>query len=471
MREQVGRAATSDRSSGSPGPGSSPSAAPGGGSSSGVAGPAGGEPSLSAPGDRSSSGPVASPAGHGRRPRGRSPFAAAAPSIAIALVYAAGVGAYLVAGPALPGDRWVAVHLFTLGVLTNLILVFSEHFARTVTRTNGERAAWWPVVTNLGIVAVLVGVVGDLVVLLAAGATTVTVAVFAAYLRLRRMRRRSLGARFAWIARVYERAHGSFIHGAILGALLGTGVLTGPWYGAAFSAHLHANVLGWAGLTLLATLVFFGPTMARTRIEPGADARASRALRIGATGLTVGVLLLLGTGFAGSLGVAARMGAAGGLAVFAWSVAAVCLPVVRAVARGRATASRPLLVALCGWFPLVVWADVAVVATGAWHWLDSLGGLALAGVVAQAILATLLYLTPMLRGRTTDARARITARLEWGMTARAVAFNLGVLAIAGGAAAGDGGSTVVVGGWSLLLTTLAVSAATAAWPIGQRAAD
>ena len=62
-----------------------------------------------------------------------------------------------------------------------------------------------------------------------------------------------------------------FVHGAILGALLGTGVLTGRWYGAGRIAHLHVNILGWAGLTLLATLVFFGPTMVRTRIRQGAD--------------------------------------------------------------------------------------------------------------------------------------------------------------------------------------------------------
>jgi hypothetical protein len=386
------------------------------------------------------------------------------------LVYAALVGLYLVAGSALPGDRWVAVHLFTLGVLTNVILVFSEHFGRTVTRTSGERAAWWPIVINAGIVAVLVGVVAELTIVLAAGATTVTVGVFAAYLRLRRMRHAALGARFAWIVRVYERAHGAFIHGAVFGALLGTGLVSGRWYGPTLYAHLHANILGWAGLTLLATLVFFGPTMARTRIEEGADARAARALRIGATGLTVAVLLLILTGAGSVTGVVARIGAGVGLAVFAWSVTVVCLPVMRAVWAGRATASRPAIVALCAWFIVVVWLDVAVVSTATWWWFDTLGVIALAGVLAQAILATLLYLAPMLRGRSSEERAEITARLERGRTVRAVLFNLGVLAVAIGVAWRAGGTALIVGGWTVLLVVLLASAVTAAWPLAARRA-
>lgn len=426
---------------------------------------------LSAPSTASRSGSAHGAGGSEQRPpRRRSPFAAAAPSITIALVYAALAGLYLAAGSALPGDRWAAVHLFTLGVLTNLILVFSEHFGRTVTRTAGERAAWWPIVTNVGIVAVLIGVVADLTVVLAAGATTVTVSVFAAYLRLRRMRRAAVGARFAWIVRVYERAHGAFIHGAIFGALLGTGLVSGRWYGPTLYAHLHANILGWAGLTLLATLVFFGPTMARTRIEEGADGRAARALRHGATGLTVAVLLLILTGAGGVTGQVARIGAGVALAVFAGSVTVVCLPVIRSVWRGRATASRPAIVAVGAWFTVVVWLDVVVVATGSWWWLDALGVIALAGVLAQAILATLLYLAPMLRGRSSDERAEITARLERGMTTRAVAFNLGVLAITLGAAWRAGGTAVTVGGWTVLLGVLAVSAAGAAWPLAARRA-
>jgi hypothetical protein len=413
------------------------------------------------------SAPAARAPGPGRthpRARGRSPFGPATPSIAAALVYAAAVGGWLVFGELLPGGRWFAVHLFTLGVLTNLVLTFSEHFARTVTRTPGERAGWWPVVTNIGILLVLVGFPGGQRWLLAAGSGIVTGAVLAAWLRIRRMRRNAVGARFSWIARVYERAHGAFVHGAVLGALMGTGLVVGSWYGAARIAHLHANVLGWGGLTLLATLVFFGPTMARTRIEPGADERSARALRFGATGLSVAVVLLLLTGSGGAGGTIARVGAGVALGVYAWAASVVCLPVGRAVWRAKPTAARPLVAAVCVWLPLVAWTDVAVVATGSWRWLDAVGVAALAGVLAQAILATLVYLAPMLRGTTTDAREVIRTRLEIGLHVRAATLTLGVLSCVVGAMRILEAVPWATIGWSLIGVTLLTTAVTAMWP-------
>lgn len=394
----------------------------------------------------------------------RSPFGPATPSIAAALLYAAAAGVWLVFGALLPGGRWFAVHLFTLGVLTNLVLTFSEHFAHTVTRTKGERAAWWPAVTNLGILLVLVGFPGGQRGLLAMGSTILTGVVVAAYRRIRRMRREAIGARFAWIARVYERAHGAFVLGAILGALMGVGLLTGPWYGAARIAHLHANILGWGGLTLLATLVFFGPTMARTRIQPGADERSARALRHGATGLTVAVAALLFTGMGGTGAVVARLGAGIGLAWYAWAATVVCVPVGRAVWRAKPTAARPLVAGVCVWLPLVAWADVVVVSAGAWRWLDAVGTVALVGVLAQAIIATLVYLAPMLRGPTTAAREAIRVRLEVGARVRAASFTIGVCASVIGSLRLIDQVPVLALGWTLVVATALTTAVAALWP-------
>lgn len=41
---------------------------------------------------------------------------------------------------------------------TNLVLVFSEHFGRTLTRQPDQRIRWQPAVTNAGVLAVLLGV-------------------------------------------------------------------------------------------------------------------------------------------------------------------------------------------------------------------------------------------------------------------------------------------------------------------------
>jgi hypothetical protein len=389
------------------------------------------------------------------QPARSSPFGGSAPSLRTAVTYLAAAVVWVTIGDRLPGGRWFAVHLFTLGALTNLILVFSDHFARTLTRAAGVAGPRWPLpVLNLGVLLVLTGIPTDRPVVVAVGATTVTAVVIASYLRLRRLRRDAVGARFTWIVRTYERAHGAFVHGAILGALLGTGLLAGDWYAPARLAHLHVNVLGWAGLTLLATLVFFGPTVTRCRILPGADDRAARALRHGATGLTLAVLLLLATGFGGDLEVPLRLGAAAGLAVFATAATITCGTVLAAVLRAKPTATQAPVAAVCVWFPLVAWGDVAVVATGEWALLDAVGVAILVGVLVPMITATLSYLAPLLRGPTAPVRARITARLERGADTRAIVANVAavtlVVTAAFGTSLGVGGSWMIRGAWVAL---------------------
>lgn len=253
-----------------------------------------------------------SPQGAGR-PLGPSPFASAAPSILVALAALVAAGAWVAAGPALPGGRVMAVHLLTLGAVTTLILTFSEHFARTLTRAPGDRHIAWPIVTTASIVLLLVGLATGRLPLLAVGATATLAVVAAAALRLRRLRQQAIGARFLWVVRCYEAAHGLFLVAGVLGTLLGLGLVTGGWFTGLRLAHLHANILGWCGLTLLATLVFFGPTMVRTRIEPGADADAARLQPATTIALTVAVGLLSAVGLDGAWSSLARVAAAGAL--------------------------------------------------------------------------------------------------------------------------------------------------------------
>jgi nitrite reductase (NO-forming) len=381
---------------------------------------------------------------------------------------------WIAVGDRLPGGRWLAVHLFTLGVLTNVVLAFSQHFGRTVTRASDEPWWWQPAVANVAIALVLIGIPTGTRWATAIGATAVAAVVFDNYWRLRRMRKQAVGARFSWVARIYERAHGSFIHGATLGLLLGAGLLPGSWYGAGRVAHVHVNVLGWAGLTLLATLVFFGPTVVRARIEEGADARARAALHRGATSLTIAVLLLLASGVGATAGTGLRVLAAAGLAVYAWAVTVVCLPVLRVAWAAKPSATRLPMAAVCVWFPAVAWADVAVVATGHMRLLDALGLAALAGVLTQAIATALTYVAPMLRGRTKRAREQIMARLAVGATTRTAAYNLGVIAVtlvaAGGSALATAGSQISRLGWGLVTATILVQMVQALWPVRRDAA-
>lgn len=387
---------------------------------------------------------------------GRGPFERLRPIALVAAGYGIAVVAWVLGGGQLPGGRWLAVHLFTLGVVTNLVLGLSDHFSRALTHQPGTTPRWQLALTNAGVLAVLWGISSATRWSVAGGATALTVVVLASYRRLRGLRRSALGPRFAWVVRIYERAHGAFLHGAVLGALIGTGVLGGRWIFAARTAHLHVNLLGWAGLTLLATVVFFGPTIGRTRIKEGADARAARALRLGATALTIAVVALLGTGFSGTLGTVCRLVAAVGLALFAWSVTVVCAPVFRTMLAARSPGRWPILATVV-WFPLVAWADVAVVATGTWRWLEPLGAAMFLGVLAQAITASLGYLAPQLRplGPSRDA---VRERAEVRVLDRALAWNTGVVLVVAAAVAGPAARGVwaaaAKAGWTLVLATV-----------------
>jgi nitrite reductase (NO-forming) len=154
-----------------------------------------------------------------------------------------------------------------------------------------------------------------------------------------------------------------------------------------------------------------------------------------------------------------RLLAAAGLAVYAAGATVVCAGVLRAARRARPSAHARALTAVCVWFPLAAWANVAVVAAGEWQLLDAVGAVLLAGVLAQAILAALGYFAPMLRGADPSGRTVVRDRLEVLGRLRPAAFNVGVVAIAvaaaAGHAAGQAGAALLRGGWLLVALVLA----------------
>lgn len=394
-------------------------------------------------------------------PARRPPLRGLLPSVMIAGLHGAAAVTLLAVGPAELTGRWLPLHLFTLGVVSNLVLALTDHFARTLLHTAAGRAHTGRlVVHNLGVVAILFGLSAGVLPLTAAGATLVTAAVTWLYVDLRRARRTSLGSRFAFVVRGYERACGAFIHGALLGLLMGTGLVAGRWYGAARLAHAHVNLLGWGGLTLLATIVFFGPTMLRRRIAEGAEVAAPTALRWASTGLSAGTIALLLTGAGPPFEVPLRLLAGAGLAGYA-GAATVIWRSVGSVAGGAApSVERRLLTAVGIWFVGGAWIDAAVVATGAWGYLDALGAVLLLGVLLQAIVAALIYLGPMLRGATADQRATVRGRLQRLPRAKAAVLNVGiVLVLLAGTGLGDVMPAPAAIGWAMVAAAAVISLA------------
>jgi len=365
-----------------------------------------------------------------RRGPARAPFASLAPWLLLAIAWGVAALVWATVGAPLPGGRWTAVHLLTLGTVSTLIVAMTDHFARTLTRAPGHGARGWRLgVLTAGTVLVVVGLAQGPLWLLGVGATLAVVAVAWSQVVLARLRRQALGDRFAGVVRAYERACLLFVVGGILGALLGLGLLPGAWASGARLAHLAATTLGWGLLTVLATLVFFGPTVMRTQIEPGAEGLAAPALRWAPLALLAAVAGLALTGLPGAWSAAATGLAAVALAGFAVAATVICLPVLSASRRAVPSPQASMLAASCRWLIVVVWAAVIVVLVDDPAVTEVLGVALLLGVLAQVIVGSVSYLLPMALGAGPRPRARIRERLERLPRTRVWALNLGTGAL------------------------------------------
>lgn len=95
-------------------------------------------------------------------------------------------------------------------------------------------------------------------------------------------------------------------------------------------------------------------------------------------------------------------------------------------------------------------------ATGRWRLLDAVGLAMLTGVLAQTVTAVLAYLTPMLRGRSFQARERLLARMDRAARTRTAAFNVGAVAVVVAALIGGAqGQALASGGWIAIAMVLA----------------
>jgi hypothetical protein len=145
----------------------------------------------------------------------------------------------------------------------------------------------------------------------------------------------------------------------------------------------------------------------------------------------------------------------------------VCLPVARAVLHSNPSAGRIPVAAAAAWFVLVALADVVVVATGEWRYLDALGAAMLAGVLFQSIAATLGYLAPLLRAGARASQDAVRGRLERFASLRAVGWNLGVALVAIAAAVRlEAGPWLARTGWALVVAAALALAVAVSLPVG-----
>src|SRR5690606_27572397 len=204
----------------------------------------------------------------------------------------------VIAHPFLPAPKWLMLHLLLLGALSHSILVWSRHFADALLRTPERDPTAQRIrlgLHNGGALLVIAGVATDLLPLTAVGAASVAAAALWHGAALVARLRTALPSRFSITVRFYVAASCFLPIGALLGRLLARG-FTEVWHERLKLAHAIVNLLGWAGLTVVGTLLTLWPAMLRTRMAEGAERATRRALPL----LTAGIVTAAGGAIAGA---------------------------------------------------------------------------------------------------------------------------------------------------------------------------
>lgn len=318
---------------------------------------------------------------------------------------------------------WLMVHVPLLGAVTAAILIWSQHFADTLTRRQapggrvglGIRLG----LQTAGAGVVTAGMLLDQQLLVVAGASAVAVAALAHAVILAAQLRGALPARFGPLIRYYVAAAVVFLGGIAFGvtmSLLGSTDTTDRLV----TGHLVLNAYGWIGLTALGTLVLFWPTVLHARVQDSADAAGRRALLLLIVGLAVAA--------SGPL-VAVRPLVAVGMVI--WTVGAVLIGVEgwrqARTMPPRTFAGYSLAAAYC-WLVIAAVA-LAVQALLADDWaslregyLIMLGPL-VAGFAVQLVTGAMSYLLPVV-AMGSPAAAKVGAEvLDRGAVLRVVLLN------------------------------------------------
>lgn len=192
----------------------------------------------------------------------------------------------------IPNYRWVLIHLFTLGILTNSIVVWSQHLTEKFVQLKLPDSARPQQLAriyllNVGVICVLIG---QLLIeawephwiLTQVGATFVATAVLWHGAVLFGLWRQAESKRFRPVVAAYVASAAFLAVGAALGALLAVF----PAHPRLLIAHVAANVGGFVGLAAAGSLTILFPSIWRTK---GINPR----MRLSFTLLGLGVLATL----------------------------------------------------------------------------------------------------------------------------------------------------------------------------------
>lgn len=309
----------------------------------------------------------------------------------------------LVVLAALVGQRWradldwIALHAAALGVATNAIVIWSDYFADGLMRGAPTRRARQLTVLgllNLGIIALMGGIEAALNPLVIGGVAAIVVAIAVHFSGLwRRSRGRLVGALGVTVVRYYVACGAWFIATALFGFAMTTA--GGVHLERFLLAHIASAVLGTLGLAVIGTLVTLWPTIVRTKMVPGAEADARRALPL----LNVSVAVVVAGGISG-FGWIAALGVLGYVACLGFT--GVMMAKLLRAKPARSFAAFTVIAGMA-WFAGTLTVAAIMLATSAdsqaiMNRMPELAWPLLGGFAAQLIAGSMAYLLPMVIG-------------------------------------------------------------------------
>lgn len=331
--------------------------------------------------------------------------------------------------PFVPNSRWLLIHIFALGILTNSITVWSQNLTERFLHRrldDSERPAQLlrSRLLNACVVLVLVGLLPGATpswtwwVSVAGAAGVAGVMAWHGAVIAHQIRVVGPQQRFRPAVGFYVASAGCLVVGALLGGLLAS-ELQDDWRARVLLAHLMLNVFGFVGFAAAGSLTVLFPAMWRIK---GTLGTPSAMLIAGCAGLG-----LAAVGAAGGQGVTAGIGMFAYAAAWAYALQAwiSALLGVRGERKGRVTYWSLSALASVTWLFVFCVSFAARLLTSG----EILSGLQmpviplLLGFAAQLLFGTMSYLLPTTMGGGPTATRAGLAELNRAGVTRAVLFN------------------------------------------------
>ena len=370
-------------------------------------------------------------------------------------LYLACALASLLLPPSIRIGPWVPVHLVLAGAASTAIASLLPFFAAALVVARPVR----PAVRIGGIVGVAIGALtaieayqhfaGQAVPAILAGGTFLTglgLVGFAAFVPLRN----AMGPRRPLVERAYGLALVNVAVGVTTATLfVGGHLAVGSAWGMLKPAHAWLNLVGFASLVVIATLLHLAPTIVGARIRTRASGR------LAVLGIAIGAPVIA-VGYAFGLDVLARAGA---IAVLAAALATAWHGVAVHFDRGRGhwttdlgwhrmtTGSLVLGQAWIGAGLAIAAARVVVLGATPASWsLALIVGPLLIGGVVQVLIGAMTHLFPTIGPGNPGRHAIQRKLLATAATVRLVGLNGGAILISVGSAVDAGTGSLVPAG-------------------------